>query len=82
MTRKLFECEVTFTYYAYAEDVIDAESFADDAARDVSISYCVSTKEIKTRPRCLADDWTEDSLVYHSDGEEITLKDVLNVLPK
>lgn len=82
MPKKLYECEVTFTYYAYAEDAIDAESFADDAARDVSISDCVSTKEIKTRPTYLADEWTEDSLVYHADGGDVTMEDVLNGLPE
>lgn len=82
MPKKLYECEVTFTYYAYAEDEIDAESFADDAANDVCITECVSTREIKGRPAYLADDWTEGSLIYHAEGKDITLGEALDALEK
>jgi len=80
--KKLFRVTVEFDFYAYAEDQYDAMDLARDAVDDVNLDDCASAEEVKTQPRYLSDDWTRDSLVYHSDSGDIALGTVLDKLPK
>ena len=77
MNKKLFECKVTFTYYAYAEDEYEAADFVKDVARDMYLQESVRAVEVTSKPKYLADDWTPEALVYHNDDGDIPLKKVL-----
>lgn len=80
--KKLYECEVTFTYYAYVEDETEAAYLADDAVNDVCPSEYVRASEVTTKKITLAEDWTDSSLVYHNDSGDVSLREALNGLPE
>ena len=81
-SKKLFKVEVSFTYYAMAEDELDAESFAVEAAENEQMEFI--SRPVAHRDEILPEGWDPTTLVYH-DGEisnELTLKKCLDVLPE
>ncbi len=77
--KQLYECTVTFTYYAYARNWLEAESFAEDAMHDAAVKP--ETVEVTSKDHTIESAWEDDHLVYHSDRGDITLGELLNKLP-
>ena len=78
---KLYECTVTFTYYARAEDATAARRMADEAVRD-EYSMREYTQAVEIPYREWAVDWPKDSLIYGTYPDSVTLGDALAELPR
>lgn len=80
MPKKLYECTVKYTYYAYAENEADALRFADDAIRDNDATTAFAS-EVSSRAWSVDADWDDGCLVY-AKGDEVTLGTLLAALPE
>lgn len=78
--KKLYRVTVEFTYYAHAEDRLEALGYASEALSD---SYAGTTSAAQPVPYAdspLAQGWSRDLLIYSED--DITLGEALDHLPK
>lgn len=75
--KKLYEVTIEYTYYAYAHDEEEAESYADTAMQDAFPSDFARGRLVRPRAS-IAAGWDELSRVYHSEREDeaICLGDV------
>lgn len=77
--KKLYRVSVEFDFYAYAEDDYEARELAQDAVDDMIASDCAIAIEVKAGDP-ISHDWTRDCLVYHNEGGDIELGEVLDGL--
>jgi len=77
---KLYECTVTFTYYARAKDAAEARRMADDAVRD-ELGMREYTQAVEVGYREWAVEWPKDSLIYGTYPASVTLGEALAELP-
>jgi hypothetical protein len=72
MTKKLFAVEVTYKAYAWAEDKFDAENLASEIV-DTELDPDIQVDEVDSNVL----DWDLGCCVYHGEGGDIQLRDVL-----
>ena len=77
---KLYECTVTFTYYARAENAAAARRMANEAIRD-EYGMREYTQAVAIPYREWAVEWEKDSLIYGTYPNEVTLGEALAELP-
>ncbi len=77
---KLYECTVTFTYYARADDASKARRMADDAVRD-ELGMREYTRAVEIPYREWAVEWDKESLIYGTYPDNVTLGEALAALP-
>ena len=75
--RKLYRVEVTMTFYAYAANAHEAESYAQDAMNDGGMEcHAIYVADAKNhRP---VGEWDRECLVYHDGLGDITLGEVMD----
>lgn len=71
MTKTLYLVEVSYSAYVWAESEEDAKDMADEIV-DTEDYPAISAREAQRNNL----GWKENCLVYHSGGEDITLKSV------
>lgn len=81
MTSKLYEVEVSFTYYAFAPHQRAAEGFVREAFNDFGV-ISVDATRVVSKAHAIDAGWEDDSLVYHDEGGDITLGSLLDALPE
>lgn len=69
MAKKLYECTMHLTYYAYTETEDAASDFATEALENAYVSQCVDVREFKKPTgvalrNVLAGGWQPGDLVY------------------
>jgi hypothetical protein len=72
MTKKLFAVEVTYKAYAWAEDKFDAENLASEIV-DTEPDPDIQVDEVDSNVL----GWDLGCCVYHDEGGDIQLRDVL-----
>jgi hypothetical protein len=77
---KLYECTVTFTYYARAENAAAAQRMADEAVRD-ELGMREYTQAVEVGYREWAVEWPKESLIYGTYPDNVTLGEALAALP-
>lgn len=77
---KLYECTVTFTYYARAEDEDSARRMAAEALQD-AYGLMEDTRAVEIPYREWAVEWPKDSLIYGTYPASVTLGEALAELP-
>jgi hypothetical protein len=82
--KKLYRVELNIEFYAYTETEREAQLMVDDFLRDTSFldedtfAHPITRQDQMYWPP----GWTENSLVYTSDGTDVKLGDIVNALPK
>lgn len=77
--KRLYEVEVTFTYYAQAESVQEAKKHTAQAWDDGGAGE-TRVRVVEHSDHRLAEDWAPESLVYGADTD-VELGDLLEQLP-
>ena len=77
MAKKLYRCELRFTYYAVLDDPSEASDFCDEAIRDSFVTDLVTAYPITNPAHRPEADWDERCLVYHGAGGDLTLGEAL-----
>ena len=75
MTKKLFVVEIVYEAYAWAEDDVEARDMAYEIACTEDFPR-VSAQEVQSNVL----GWDPKSCVYHNEGGDIELRDVLEAL--
>lgn len=75
--RKLYRVTVEMTYYVVADDEDDAESYIDEAMRDVDLSDTSMVFEVHRGNRPVGG-WDLDCLVYGEHDGDLTLRDAMD----
>lgn len=81
MAKKLYECTMTLTYYAYTETEDAASDFAMEALENAYVGQCIDVREFKkpegtSLAAALKGEWQTGDLVYCARYEgELKLKD-------
>lgn len=81
--KKLYRVEIRTEFFAYTATAADAIDLAEDAVRDAGVYDCAIPVPVEYREHAyFADNWEATSLVYTTDGEDITLGEIIEKLPK